>query len=78
MNGITRQRVIRLAAALGIPFEERAFSLEEAFAAREAFVSSASSMVMPVVRIDDRAVANGAPGSLASALREAYLAGAEG
>lgn len=78
LNGITRQRVIRLAAALGIPFEERPFSLEEAFAAREAFVSSASSMVMPVVRIDDRPVANGAPGSLASALRDAYLTGAEG
>lgn len=77
LNGITRQRIIRIAAAQGLRLEERAFTLEEAFAAREAFVSSASSMVMPVVTIDGRPVANGAPGSLAGALRASYEAGAE-
>ncbi len=77
LNGVTRQRIMRIAKSLGLSFEERAFSLEEALSAREAFISSASSLVMPVVRVDGRPIANGAPGSLASALREAYLAGAE-
>ncbi|WP_429911291.1 D-amino-acid transaminase [Glycocaulis sp.] len=78
LNGITRQRIIRIAAAQGLRLEERAFTLEEALSAREAFISSASSMVMPVVSIDGRPVANGAPGSLAGALRESYEAGVEG
>ena len=49
-------------------FEERAFTVEEAYAAREAFVTSASQIVMPVVDIDGRPVGNGAPGLVASAL----------
>lgn len=77
LNGVTRLRIMRIAKSLGLSFEERAFSLEEALSAREAFISSASSLVMPVVRVDGRPIANGAPGSLASALREAYLAGAD-
>lgn len=77
LNGITRQRIIRIAAALGLRLEERAFSVEEALSAREAFISSASSMVMPVVSIDGRPVANGAPGSLASALRQSYEDGTQ-
>lgn len=75
LNGITRQRIIRIAAAQGLRLEERAFTVEEALSAREAFISSASSMIMPVVSIDGRPVANGAPGSLAGALRESYEAG---
>ncbi|MFC4723759.1 D-amino-acid transaminase [Glycocaulis abyssi] len=78
LNGITRQRIIRIAAAQGLRLEERAFTVEEALSAREAFISSATSMVMPVVSIDGRPVANGAPGSLAGALRESYEAGLEG
>lgn len=77
LNGITRQRIIRIARAQGLRFEERAFTVEEALGAREAFISSATSMVMPVVSIDGRPVANGAPGSLAGALRESYEAGEE-
>ena len=78
LNGITRQRIIRIAKAQGLRFEERAFTVKEALEAREAFISSATSMVMPVVSIDGRPVANGAPGSLAAALRESYEAGVEG
>ena len=48
-------------------FEERAFSVEEAYAAREAFVTSASQIVLPVVSIDGRPVGNGAPGLIATA-----------
>jgi D-alanine transaminase len=80
LNGVTRLSIIRLAKEAGIPFEERAFSLEEAYRAREAFVSSASTFVMPVTRIDDHTVGNGKPGSLGERLRQAYLdyASAEG
>ncbi|UEM06190.1 D-amino-acid transaminase [Skermanella rosea] len=73
LNGVTRLSIVRLAKEAGIPFEERAFSLEEAYRAREAFVSSASTFVMPVTRIDDRTVGNGKPGSLGERLRQAYL-----
>jgi D-alanine transaminase len=73
LNGITRQSLIRLAAENDIPFEERSFTVEEARAAREAFVSSASSFFMPVTRIDDQPVGDGRPGPLGRKLREAYL-----
>ena len=73
LNGVTRLSILRLAAEAGIPFEERSFSLEEAYAAREAFVSSASTFVMPVTQIDDRVVGNGKPGLLSERLRKAYL-----
>ena len=53
-------------------FEERAFTVEEAYAAREAFVTSASQVVLPVVSIDGRPVGNGAPGLIAMALRRDY------
>lgn len=78
LNGITRQRILRIAKAQGLVFEERPFTVDEALGAREAFVSSATSMVMPVVSIDGHPIANGAPGSLASALRASYEAGEEG
>ena len=57
--------------------EERAFSVEEAQNAREAFVTSATSVVMPVVNIDGKPVANGHPGSVARSLRDAFFAIAE-
>jgi D-alanine transaminase len=78
LNGITRQSILRIAAAEGVRFEERPFDLDEAYAAREAFVSSATSFVTPVVRIDDRAVGDGTPGALGRRLLEAYVAHAEG
>ncbi len=77
LPGITRSVVIDLVNAQGLGFEERAFTVEEAYAAREAFVTSASQIVMPVVRIDGRPVGNGAPGLVASALRRDYHRQAE-
>lgn len=77
LPGITRSVVLDLVKAQGLKFEERAFSLEEAYAAREAFVTSASQIVMPVVSIDGRPVGNGAPGLVASALRRDYHRHAE-
>jgi D-alanine transaminase len=72
LPGITRSVVIDAITAQGLAFEERAFTVEEAYAAREAFVTSASQFVQPVVRIDGRAVGNGAPGLIATALRRDY------
>jgi len=72
LPGITRSVVIEAVKAQGLAFEERAFSVEEAYAAREAFITSASQLVLPVVRIDGRPVGNGAPGLVATALRRAY------
>ncbi len=77
LPGITRSVVIDVARAQGLAFEERAFTVEEAYAAREAFVTSAGQIVMPVVSIDSRPVANGAPGLVASALRRDYHRHAE-
>ena len=72
LPGITRSVVVDLIAAQGLGFEERAFTVEEAYAAREAFVTSASQIVMPVIQIDGRPVGNGAPGLVAGALRRGY------
>jgi len=74
LRGITRGKIMECAQTLNYSFEERPFSLEEAKNAREAFMTSASSFATPIVKIDDHIVANGAPGSMALALREAYLA----
>ena len=72
LRGITRSVLIDAIAEQGLAFEERAFTLDEAFAAREAFVTSASQTVMPVVRIDGRPVGNGAPGPVTTALRRNF------
>lgn len=77
LRGITRATVMDVAAKQGLKVEERGFSVEEAKAAREAFITAATTVVMPVVQIDDSPVANGNPGSIALALRDAFFEGAE-
>ena len=72
LKGITRTVVLDVIAAQGLKLEERAFTIDEAYAAREAFVTSASQIVLPVVKIDGRPVGNGAPGLIASALRRDF------
>jgi D-alanine transaminase len=72
LRGITRTVLIDVIAAQGLMLEERAFTVEEAYAAREAFLTSASQIVLPVVRIDGRPIGNGAPGLIASALRRDF------
>jgi D-alanine transaminase len=74
LPGITRLSVMELARERGIEIEERLFTLDEAHAAAEAFFTSASTFVMPVVAIDGRPVGDGAPGPLTRRLRELYLA----
>jgi D-alanine transaminase len=72
LRGITRTVVLEVLADHGLKLEERPFTIDEAYAAREAFVTSATQFVMPVVRIDGRPIGNGAPGLIASALRRDY------
>ena len=77
LAGITRTVLLDVIKAHDLVLEERSFTVEEAYAAREAFVTSATQAVMPVVRIDGRPVGNGAPGIVASALRRDYHRHAE-
>ena len=72
LRGITRTVLIDAIKAEGLTVEERAFTLEEAYGAREAFITSASQIVVPVVRVDDRIIGDGKPGRVAIALRRAY------
>ena len=73
LGGITRQSVMKAAEALGLHIEERAFTLEDAKRAPEAFVTSATSQVMPIVAIDDHKIGTGAPGATALSLRRGYM-----
>jgi D-alanine transaminase len=77
LRGITRTVLIEAIAAQNLLFEERPFTVEEAYGAREAFVTAASQIVMPVVRIDDRPIGGGVPGPVAKALRERFHRHAE-
>jgi D-alanine transaminase len=72
LSGITRAVLMNVLEALQLRLEERAFTVEESYAAAEAFVTSASQIVMPVVKIDDRTIGDGKPGSVASRLREEF------
>jgi len=74
LHGITRAAVLRLAAEAQIKVEERPFTPEEARNAQEAFVTAASSFVMPVVEIDGVTLGDGTPGPIAKRLRELYIA----
>lgn len=73
LHGITRKAVMALAAEENLEVEERAFTPEEAYEAREAFSTSASAFVMPVVKIDGHVLGNGVPGPVAEKLRAKYI-----
>lgn len=73
LPGCTRKAVMKLAEERQLRVEERAFSVSEALAAKEAFVTSASLFVQGVVAIDGQSVANGKPGPVTSRLREIYV-----
>ena len=77
LKGITRTVLFDVIKAQGLSVEERAFTLLEAYAAREAFVTAASQIVLPVVRIDGRAIGEGKPGPVATALLRAFHGYAE-
>jgi D-alanine transaminase len=72
LRGITRTVLFDVIKAQGLRLEERTFTLSEAYAAREAFVTAASQIVLPVVRIDDHVIGEGRPGPVATALRREF------
>ncbi|MEL7280680.1 MAG: D-amino-acid transaminase [Pseudomonadota bacterium] len=73
LHGITRAAVLRFAREAQMEVEERSFTIDEAKEADEAFITSASAFVMPVVEIDGVALGDGTPGSVAKRMREIYL-----
>jgi D-alanine transaminase len=72
LKGITREVALEVATQQGLKIEERKFTVAEALAAREAFLTSATQVVMPVVRIDGSTVGDGRPGAVARALRARF------
>ena len=73
LRGVTRMVLLDVAARRNVSFEERPFSVKEALAAREAFLTSATNGVMPIVKIDGKAIGRGKPGPVATALRAGLL-----
>jgi len=73
LSGVTRAALLRLAEETPVVIEERRFTPAEAYAAKEAFLTSSSSFVMPVVRIDDHPIGNGKPGPVTQTLRRIYI-----
>lgn len=74
LPGVTRICALQIARDMGLAIEERPFSPDELFAAREAFVSAAGSLVLPVVEVDGRPIAGGAPGRITAEIRSRYIA----
>lgn len=73
LHGITRAAVVSIAAEMGLEIEERPFTVEEAQGAAEAFITSASAFVMPVVAIDGKTLSQGVPGPITQKLRARYI-----
>jgi D-alanine transaminase len=73
LRGITRATLLGVIAQAGLKVEERPFTVEEAKSAKEAFITGAGTLVLPVVRIDGATLGNGVPGPVAKRLRELYI-----
>lgn len=74
LPGVTRICTLDIARAMGLMVEERPFTPDELFAAREAFVSAAGSLVLPVVEVDGKLIGNGGPGTATAEIRSRYIA----
>ncbi|RVM08642.1 D-amino-acid transaminase [Sinorhizobium meliloti] len=73
LRGVTRTTLMDVAKPLGLAIEETAFSVEEMRAAREVFITAATSICFPVVSVDGKTIGNGHPGSIAQNIREAFF-----
>ncbi|MGN6210677.1 D-amino-acid transaminase [Asticcacaulis sp.] len=73
LAGVTRLNLLPLIAESGIELREESFTLAEAKAASEVFITAATSLVMPIIAIDDHKIGDGKPGPIACALREVYI-----
>jgi D-alanine transaminase len=74
LGGITRRVILDLARGLGLECAERVFTLEQAHAAREAFVTGTTTDLLPVTKIDEVVIGDGKPGPISRRLREHYMA----
>jgi D-alanine transaminase len=74
LPGITRISVMAIARDMGLTVEERPFTPAELFESREAFVSAAGSLVLPVVEVDGRLIGEGRPGPVSREIRQTYIA----
>jgi D-alanine transaminase len=74
LPGVTRISVLQIARGMGLTVEERPFTPDELFAAREAFITAAGSLVLPVVEVDGKPIGNGGPGTLTAEIRNRYIA----
>ena len=72
LSGITRAKVLELCATVSLPHSERSFGADALFAADEVFITSTTRDVMPVTKIDARAIGTGRPGPLTKRLMAAY------
>ncbi|MDR3506672.1 MAG: D-amino-acid transaminase [Caulobacteraceae bacterium] len=72
LRGVTRKNLLRIAQEVGLKISEQPFTVEEAKAAREAFITAASTLVMPVVSIDGAPIGDGKPGPVSRRLRDLY------
>ncbi len=77
LRGVTRKSLLAIVAEAGLTLEERPFTVEEARGAREAFITGAGTLVLPVVRVDGQALGDGVPGPVAKRLRELYIESAK-
>ena len=73
LRGITRKTLFQVMAREGLKVEERPFSPEEAREAKEAFITGAGTLLLPIVKIDGREIGGGAPGPVAKRLRQLYI-----
>lgn len=73
LRGVTRLSLMDVAREIGLKVEERPFTPDEARAAKEAFITGAGSLVLPVVSVDGKPVGDGTPGPVASKLRRLYI-----
>ena len=78
LPGVTRIEMLAQAKSLGLTVEERAFSIDEAKNAAEAFVSSSTLLIMPVVEIDGHKIGDGQPGARTRKIRQSYLDAVQG
>ncbi len=73
LRGITRKTLLEVIAKAGLTVEERPFTVEEARSAKEAFITGAGTLVMPIVKVDGHVLGDGKPGPVAKRLRELYI-----
>ena len=74
LRGVTRSTLLEVIREAGLPISEKPFTIAEAQAAKEAFITGAGSLVTPVVQVDGVKLGDGKPGPVAMKLRGAYIA----